>query len=155
MSDITAEALEREREECIQACLDCHLACIETVRYCLRVTGSHAGAAHIRMLLDCAELCQTTMTFMCSGSAFSTRLCLLCADVTERCAEVCGLVGNDSTLQACADACRQCAESCRRVAGFSIAVAGTAAPPSRVDAAILAALSRRGALLLQRLNGHF
>lgn len=115
MTTSAGRRLSQGMEQCIQECLDCHHICLETVAYCLQQGGRHADAAHIRVLLDCAEICQTAANFMCSGSGFAARLCLLCADVTECCAEVLELLSDDTTLTACADACRRCAASCQRV----------------------------------------
>lgn len=110
--------LDEAMEQCIQACLDCHHVCLETVRHRLRRQGREAaGTAHIRMLLDCAELCQTTADFICSESAFHGRLCALCADLLELCAERCEAFGDDPQMRACAEACRRCADFCRSLAG--------------------------------------
>jgi len=110
------EAIER----CIQACLDCHHVCLETVRYCLLLEGRRAaGSTHVRTLLDGAELCQTTADFILSGSEFFERLCAICTDVLERCAEICDEFGEDGQLKACADACRRCAASCWSITAVS------------------------------------
>lgn len=88
--------------------------CLETVAYCLQTGDKHAEAAHIRLLLDCAELCQTNANFLLRGSDF-TRICAVCAEVCEQCAQDCEWLGGDAKLKACADACRRCAESCRQM----------------------------------------
>lgn len=103
-------------QECITNCRDCHQICLETITYCLQQGGRHAEAAHIRLLLDCAEICQTSANFMLRGSELHTRTCAVCAEVCARCAQDCARMGNDSQMQACAEACRRCAESCRRMA---------------------------------------
>jgi hypothetical protein len=112
----TEHSSHQEMQQCIQNCLDCHRICLETVTYCLQQGGHHAEASHIRTLLDCAEICQTSANFMTRGSEFHPRTCGVCAEVCERCAESCGQMGNDAQMQACADMCRRCAESCRRMA---------------------------------------
>jgi hypothetical protein len=103
-------------QECIQACTDCHNICIETAAYCLQQGGKHAEASHIRTLLDCAEICQTSANFMLRGSLLHGRTCGVCAELCEACAQSCAPMGDDAQMQACAQICRRCAESCRRMA---------------------------------------
>ena len=106
-----------EMQRCINECLSCHGVCLATVQYCLQQGGRHAEAGHIRLLLDCAEICQTSANFMLRGSDLHTRTCGVCAEVCRRCAEACEQVGDDEQMRACAEACRRCAESCERMAG--------------------------------------
>jgi hypothetical protein len=108
--------MSEEMQRCIQACLDCHRICLETVTHCLQMGGKHADPAHIRLLLDCAEICQTSANFMLRGSDLHGRTCAVCAEVCERCAQDCAQF-DDAQMKACAEACRRCAESCRRMAG--------------------------------------
>ena len=98
------------------AFLGCHAICVETVTHCLEMGGKHAEAAHIRLLLDCAEICQTSANFMLRGSDLHGRTCGVCAEVCERCAQDCERFGDDEHMQACAKACRSCAASCRKMA---------------------------------------
>ena len=102
--------------DCIQSCQNCHSICLETVTYCLQMGGEHASPGHIRLLLDCAEICQTSANFMLRTSDLHTRTCAVCAEVCERCAQDCARFGNDSVMQQCAEVCRRCAQSCREMA---------------------------------------
>ena len=111
-----AHHIGEEMQRCIQHCLDCHSICSETISYCLGHGGRHVEAAHIRLLLDCAEICQTSANFMLRASDLHGRTCEVCAEVCERCAQDCEQFGDDAAMQACAEMCRQCAESCRRMA---------------------------------------
>jgi len=103
-------------QQCIEECEHCHHVCLETVTHCLQTGGKHAEAAHIRLLLDCAEICQTSANFMLRGSDLHTRTCAACAEVCERCAESCERFGDDDKMKACAEVCRRCAASCRAMA---------------------------------------
>lgn len=105
--------------ECIERCLDCHRGCLETAPHCLQMGGEHATAAHIGLLLDCAEMCQTSANFMLRGSPFHTHTRGVCAEVCERCAEDCERFGDDQRMRDCATSCRRRAESCRRMAGLA------------------------------------
>jgi hypothetical protein len=102
--------------QCIDRCETAHDSCLELVSYCLEQGGRHAAAEHIRLLLDCADICRTSADFMLRGSDFYTRTCGICAEVCERCAEDCARFGDD-TMDICAANCRKCAESCRQMAG--------------------------------------
>jgi len=102
--------------QCIQNCQICHTTCLQTVPHCLGKGGAHADPNHIRLLLDCVEICQTSADFMIRGSDLHPHTCRACAIVCERCAEDCARLGDDDQMRACAEACRHCAESCRKMA---------------------------------------
>ena len=103
-------------DDCIDWCSTCRDICLQTVNYCLGMGGEHAEQAHIRLLLDCAEICQTSANFMLRESEMHGSTCRACADVCERCAESCAKFEGDEIMQACAETCRGCAESCREMA---------------------------------------
>jgi hypothetical protein len=94
---------------------------METLSYCLGQGGEHAEQEHIRLLADCAELCQTNENFMLRGSELHTRLCRVCESVCILCAEDCEHFINDETMQRCARVCRRCAVACGRM-GLLLAV---------------------------------
>jgi hypothetical protein len=101
--------------ECIERCLECHKVCIQVIAQCLHKGGEHAAPEHIRLLLDCAEICQTSANFMLRGSEHHTQTCGVCADVCEACTEDCERLG-DAMMKQCAEACRRCAASCSEMA---------------------------------------
>jgi hypothetical protein len=105
-----------QMQTCIDDCLDCHSICLETVNHCLQMGGKHAGPRHIRLLLDCAEVCQTSANFMLRNSDLHRQVCGVCADVCIACAESCEQFRDDAQMMACAEVCRRCAESCREMA---------------------------------------
>lgn len=102
---------------CIQNCLDCHRICLQMISHCLEKGGKHAAPEHIRLLMDCAEICQTSANFMLRNSSFHSYTCDICAEICETCANDCARFSDDEHMQACADMCRRCAESCRKMAG--------------------------------------
>jgi len=109
-----------EIERCIALCQECHEVCLQTVTHCLEKGGQHAEAAHIRMLLDCAEICATSANFMIRGSELHMETCRACSEVCQRCASDCQRLGNDPKMQECADVCLRCAESCAQMAGATV-----------------------------------
>jgi hypothetical protein len=108
--------LTAEMQECIQNCLDCHRICLESVTHCLKMGGKHAAPEHIRMLLDCAGICQSSADFMLRGSEHHHDVCGVCATVCEACAKDCERLSDDELMRECAAICRRCAESCRQMA---------------------------------------
>lgn len=93
----------------------CRDVCLGTaVNYCLDKGGDHAQQAHIRLMLDCAEICGTASSFMLVDSPYHRDLCAVCSEICSACAEDCEHMEG---MEACVQACRDCAESCRQMAG--------------------------------------
>jgi hypothetical protein len=106
--------MSAELRRCIDNCADCHRVCVKTVQTCLRMGGSHAAPDHIRLLIDCAQICATSADFMTRGSPLHHLTCGACAEVCRQCAESCRKLGGDEML-ACAEICDRCADSCARM----------------------------------------
>jgi len=102
---------------CIVLCRECHEVCLKAVSHCLHKGGKHAEPGHIRLLLDCAEICETSANFMVRGSDLHSATCGACAEVCDRCAESCERLKDDGVMRRCAEVCRRCAEQCHRMAG--------------------------------------
>ncbi|PWC97614.1 four-helix bundle copper-binding protein [Azospirillum sp. TSO5] len=100
-------------DDCIRNCTDCHTICLETVAHCLTKGGAHAEAGHIRLLLDCVDICRTSADFIIRGSRFHHLTCGACAEICAACADDCDRMADDSMMKRCAEMCRRCAESCR------------------------------------------
>jgi len=114
----TALRLQRDQAmlDCIDNCTNCASICAETAQYCLEQGGRHAAPDHIRLLLDCQQICRTSADFMVRASDLHGEICRACAVVCARCAEDCSGFGDDAQTNACADMCRRCAESCEAMA---------------------------------------
>src|SRR5262245_25907037 len=52
-----------EMQKCIDLCQDCYALCTKTVDHCLKLGGRHAAPDHIRLFLDCAQICDTTAQY--------------------------------------------------------------------------------------------
>ncbi|MBY0472144.1 four-helix bundle copper-binding protein [bacterium] len=109
--------LDPKVQQCIDNCTKCHDVCLQTISYCLSKGGKHAELSHIRLLTNCAEICQTSANFMLTGSDFHQDICRACAELCERCAEDCEKFAQDAQMKNCADICRRCADSCRKMSG--------------------------------------
>jgi hypothetical protein len=105
-----------EMKKCIQLCEECHAVCIQTVGHCVKLGGRHAAPDHIRLLLDCAQICETTADYLIRGSSLHERMCGLCAEVCRQCADNClQIAGDDQMVKKCAEMCKSCAGSCERM----------------------------------------
>jgi len=105
---------EHAMQTCIEACTRCYQVCLQTaMNHCLKIGGKHVEADHFRLMMNCAEICQTSANFQLSSSKFSYRLCEVCAEVCEACVESCEKIGG---MDECVEACEKCAESCREMA---------------------------------------
>ena len=103
--------VESPMQDAINACLDCHSMCLRmAMGYCLERGGRHAEQKHLRLMVNCAELCQTSANFMLSDSPLHGRVCLICAEACEACAKSCEQVGD---MRDCVEECQDCAKSCR------------------------------------------
>jgi hypothetical protein len=104
-------------ENCLVDCMNTHQITLETITYCLEKGGEYANAEHIKLLMDCAEICQTSANFMLRGSTLHKATCQACAEISRSCAASCDRFGeNDEQLKSCAAACYKCAESCEAMA---------------------------------------
>ncbi len=59
---------------CIGNCTDCHRICLETANHSLAQGGKHAEVGHVRLLLECAQICQTSADFMARGPELRAHL---------------------------------------------------------------------------------
>lgn len=106
--------LPSELRRCIEECQNCHSVCLSTASvHCLEVGGQHVSPKHFRLMLDCAEICETSANFMLRNSQHHAIVCRVCAEICEACAKSCQEIGD---MDECVDACRRCAESCRMMA---------------------------------------
>jgi hypothetical protein len=109
---LMAEFDNRPERETLQACRDCHAACLEMVSYCVRMQGYYSELGHVRLLEDCARICEMTVDFVLRGSEVRGSLLAVCAEICKRCARDCTRFDYDQRLLACAAACERCAEAC-------------------------------------------
>ncbi len=105
------QQMNSKMQQCIENCLNCHKTCLQmAATHCLEAGGKHVEPAHFRLMMDCAQICQTSADFMLRGSTHHAHVCAECADICEDCAKSCEAVGG---MDECVEACRKCAESCR------------------------------------------
>ena len=112
-----AHHTDDEMNKCIRICQDCHALCTKMIEHCLKLGGRHATPDHIRLMTDCAQMCETTAHYLIRGSSLHGRMCGLCAEVCRQCGDNCQqLAGDDQMVKQCVELCRSCAGSCERMA---------------------------------------
>lgn len=112
--------MHHDTNACTDACLACARDCLATATtYCLAKGGDHAEPVHMRLMLDCAEICRTAADFMIRGSEQHHLVCAVCAEVCTECALSCDRL-HDDRMHHCAEVCRHCAELCRSMSHASI-----------------------------------
>lgn len=107
---------ESEMKHCIDACHECHRICSATIPHCLEMGGRHAEMRHIRLMIDCAEICAVAASLMSRGSELHADLCGVCAEACRKCAESCERLADDAQMARCAEICRHCADACAAMA---------------------------------------
>ena len=111
--------MNQEVQACIEACLDCHRICFTVATR--RVAGSGTNlqrSSSFQDALNGAELSLLTAHFLLTTAQLSHKLCLVCAEACDLCAQDCERLGG---LADCLWTCRRCAETCRKVGGFGTA----------------------------------
>lgn len=98
--------------ECVEECLNCHAVCTMTLQHCMAKGGQHTELNLVGLLLDCAEMCQTSANFMLRGSPYHVVTCGACAELCRACANACNVLPDDEQLVHCAEVCAECAASC-------------------------------------------
>ncbi|WP_166822795.1 four-helix bundle copper-binding protein [Thalassoroseus pseudoceratinae] len=107
--------ISAEMQQCIDNCNECHQTCLAMLsRHCLEEGGAHVEAEHVRLMLDCIEICRTCADFMTRGSQMHAQVCQVCSDICKACADNCETVGG---MDECVAACRKCSESCGSLGG--------------------------------------
>jgi hypothetical protein len=101
-------------QQCIEECLNCHRVCLsEAMNHCLQAGGQHNEPTHFRLMMGYAEISLTSAKFMLSSLPQHTKVCGVCAEVYDACAQSCESIPG---MEMCAQTCRHCAASCRQMA---------------------------------------
>ena len=104
----------KEQKECITLCWEARTRCLETLtQHCLKKGGMHVDENHVKIMLDCIDICQAAADFMERGSTMHKTICAACAEICDACARSCEEMAGDERMLECAKACRRCADLCR------------------------------------------
>ncbi|HEY0901410.1 MAG TPA: four-helix bundle copper-binding protein [Micavibrio sp.] len=101
---------------CKHTAWSCRDTCQRTLfKHCLQMGDQHVAEEHVKLMMDCIDICQLTADFITRCSVNHTSVCQTCADICEKCAASCEAIGGDHMI-ACAEACRKCAGTCHEMA---------------------------------------
>lgn len=110
------ETLEPNVKAAAEACWSARHACQRALfGFQLGEGGDHAALAHVRLLIDTIEICQTAADFLTRNSAYQAEICAVTAALCDACAQSCRDL-EDHRLADCIDACENCAEFCSEIA---------------------------------------
>jgi hypothetical protein len=86
----------------------------------MRTGGEYDHSGNIRLLIDCAQVCETTAELQREHGTLPERNYDLCAEMCERAARVCAMFPHDRMMLLGQDACRRGAAYCRQKAGMLV-----------------------------------
>ncbi|MEQ8156012.1 MAG: four-helix bundle copper-binding protein [Clostridiaceae bacterium] len=104
-------------QKCIDECNRCAQACYECFEACINEPDLNARRGCIKMLIECAQMCQMSSGFMSMNGKYAKEHCTMCATICDECAKECNMFRDDH-CQKCAQECRTCADECRRMSGM-------------------------------------
>ena len=99
-------------DRCVDNCLEVHRLCLSLITSHIQTGGVNAEPGSLTRLIDCAEICQMTGSFVARNSELHLTVRRACVEVCLQCADYCQGFEYDERAQTCAAACRRCAESC-------------------------------------------
>src|SRR3546814_4960307 len=71
-----------EMKQCMDACHECHVMCLTmAMTHCLEMGGKHTEPAHMKLMLDCAQICSVVLEFMARDSDHHKHICRECAEI--------------------------------------------------------------------------
>lgn len=118
--------MERTRDRsilsCIDECVSCHQACMETILYCYELGGSHAEPARMRLLYDCAQMCSALQDSATLNCPSAVPLSMVTGQVCRLCAASCETFVGDRPMEKCAEVCRRCGEACSTLASGKVMI---------------------------------
>lgn len=103
----------QDMQNCITMCWDCRTECEKTLfSHCIEEGGDHTEPDHVRIMMDCIQICQASADSMTRNSPVHMAICAACAEICEACAASCEKISGEH-MKKCAETCRRCAQSCR------------------------------------------
>lgn len=98
----------------ISLCGLCAENCYQCYRNCLDELHCEKKKHCLKLLMDCAMICELTATMVALSSEFLRDQIRLCARVCERCKEECEQEA-EMYCKTCAEACTRCFHECNHV----------------------------------------
>lgn len=96
---------------CIDDCLRCYRASLESIRKCLALGGEHATTEHIRDCILSASACPEAYSELSSPAKEHKAECNRCDDTCYYCQDKCESSNNKYKI--CSVACFDCNATCK------------------------------------------
>ena len=114
---MSAKVLQNQKyQACIDACNDCFESCEYCATSDLHEQDVKSLTRCIQLNRDCANICTTASQFMSRNSEYSKKICIICAELSDACADECEKYTDMEHCKLCAQVCRRCADECRKIA---------------------------------------
>lgn len=107
----------KKNQSCIDACGKCAQACYECFHACLNEPDLKERKNCISMLVECAMMCQMSVSMMSMNGQYAKEHCSICAKICDNCAMECKMF-QDQHCKDCAQICETCAQECRKMSGM-------------------------------------
>ncbi|TDD54998.1 four-helix bundle copper-binding protein [Nonomuraea terrae] len=114
----TEGQMSPEMQRCVDACMESHSSCEQTMSYCLKKGGRFVDMAMMGALMDCSDITRLCADMMMRQSPMAMDMARMCAQVATKCAEACMTMTDDATMKRCAEKCKACAEACKAMAAM-------------------------------------
>ncbi len=82
-------------QACIYACGRCAQACYECLNACLNEQDANPRKNCIKILMECAKMCEMSVGLMAMNGQFAKDHCKLCATICDKCAQECKMVQDE------------------------------------------------------------
>ena len=102
-----------QNQRLIAVLSNCVLKCNHCTTACLDEQEVKMLARCIKLDIDCADICQLTISLIARGSEHGYHLLQECAGICNACAEECDKHKHMEHCKRCAEACRDCADACK------------------------------------------
>lgn len=104
--------MHQEHQEIIRQLNDCANESNHCFNACLQEEEVNMMAPCIKLVRDCADICQFTASMLARGSEHAHHLLKECAVICQDCAEECAKHDYDHCKK-CTEVCRKCTEACK------------------------------------------
>lgn len=101
-----------KNKEIIDILSKCVIECNHCATACLDEQDVKMLTKCIKLEIDCAEICNLTISYLSRGSEHADQIIKVCAEICEACAAECEKHKHMEHCKRCAEVCRECAEAC-------------------------------------------
>ena len=103
-------------ERCLEAFMGAHAASQRAISRGLNRESSLLSE-DVRFMVDCSDICWVCSGFVLRNSTLPADFARACAELCEKCADICSDLGEDSEVKSYEAAFRECAAACQAFVG--------------------------------------